>query len=154
MATYKLTVSAVYGSAGQAIGLQIRNENSFSLGYYGGTQSSDEILEMYSNGSTSRDYSIIVTKKTSGDSVNLTVSDILLIGTNTYSIGHFFYIDENGKLTYKTMYTNKPETITVSDALVQICNKTSSRLGGVIRRVKNRISNLCENRMEVAYGSV
>lgn len=154
MALYKLTVSAVYGSAGLPTGLKIKNENLFSLGVYGGTQSADEILEMYANGEGSRDYSIIVTKSTSGDSVNLKVSDILLVGTNTYSIGHFFYIDENGKITYKTMYTNKPETITVSDTLSTFCNKTSSRLGGVIRRVKNRISNLCENRMEVAYGVV
>ena len=53
-------------------------------------------------------------------------------------------IGYSGNITI-TMNTEMPSTI---------CNKTSSRLGGVIRRVKNRISNLCENRMEVAYGVV
>lgn len=65
-------------------------------------------------------------------------------------INHVLY----NSVTYDTF----PATIPLSADSVEMSitskNKTSSRLGGVIRRVKNRISNLCENRMEVAYGVV
>lgn len=154
MALYKLTISNTYGSSGYADAVKVKNESAFVLGFYGGDQSSDDINQFFQSAEATKDYSIMITKKSFGNSFSTNISDILLFGFSTYSIGHFFYIDENGKLTYKTMYTNKPETITVSDILSTFCNKTSSRLGGVIRRVKNRISNLCENRMEVAYGVV
>lgn len=73
-------------------------------------------------------------------------------GSDDNSVGIISYINENGEFVN---YASTSATLefTVSDTPAKNI-KTSSRLGGVIRRVKNRISNLCENRMEVAYGVV
>lgn len=72
-------------------------------------------------------------------------------GSEDKSVGIISYINENGEFINYTS-NNVNLEFTVSDTPAKNI-KTSSRLGGVIRRVKNRISNLCENRMEVAYGS-
>ena len=65
-------------------------------------------------------------------------------------INHILY----NNVTYDTFPATIPLSVDSTEMSIISKNKTSSRLGGVIRRVKNRISNLCENRMEVAYGVV
>lgn len=65
-------------------------------------------------------------------------------------INHILY----NNVTYDAFPATIPLSADSMEMKITSKNKTSSRLGGVIRRVKNRISNLCENRMEVAYGVV
>lgn len=117
MATYNLTVENVSsGSAYNA--LKVINNNNFDIGVYGGTTSSNDIVRLKAGLDAVASYSIIITKKTSGSMTDdIDISDIILIGTSTYSIGHFIYLNENGIPTYTTVYSKTPTNITVSDTL-------------------------------------
>lgn len=87
---------------------------------------------------------------------DITMNDNFSSGVSSLSVTADSGI--NSILYNSVTYDTFPATIPLSADSVEMSitskNKTSSRLGGVIRRVKNRISNLCENRMEVAYGVV
>ena len=82
---------------------------------------------------------------------HIPVSGLSSISVSTDSgINNILY----NSMTYDTFPATIPLSADSTEMSITSKNKTSSRLGGVIRRVKNRISNLCENRMEVAYGVV